>query len=214
MSWTVLPVSADQVRTYLDISTTTGQFSDAQIGSNIRASASFLQRTTGRLFERDSGTKLFTTEGRSYVAIPDVRSVTSVTLQSSALTADSSYWLIPDVRNSGIYVGVQFRAFGASSYLSNPEWFDRNLDRTWAQGRSSLPNDLAIASTEWGWSPYPDEFLHATLVLAGFYTRRPASVLADAAVTPEGTELRYSQLPVEVRTFIGDWTLGSQMVVI
>ena len=63
-----------------------------------------------------------------------------------------------------------------------------------------------------GWSPLPDEFLMATLVLAAFYTRRPASVLADVQVTPEGNELRYTQYPVEVQNFLKSWQAGPQMV--
>jgi hypothetical protein len=214
MSWTVLPVTPSDVRSYLDINATSAQFNDATIGSNIRAAASFIQRTTGRQFEAQTATKKFTTDGKAYMAIPDLRTASSVTLQGTALTADSTYYFIPDQQQSGVYIGIQFRAFGGrgDSYLANPEWFDRNLDRYSAQGRNtySLPNDLSITG-EWGHQPLPHEFLHAVKILAGFYTRRPASVLADAAVTPEGTELRYSQLPVEVRTFIGDWTAGTQL---
>lgn len=213
-----LPISEADVRTYLDITGTSGQFSNASIGSNIRAAATFLQRTTGRQFQRQSATtKKFTTDGKAYMAIPDLRSVTSVALQSTTLTADSTYYLIPDTQQSGVYIGIQFRAFGrghSASYLSNPQWFDRNLDKTWGRyGSTSLPNDLVIVGN-WGHDPYPYDFLHAVKVLAGFYTRRPASVLADAAVTPEGTELRYSQLPVEVRAFILDWTAGEQLAVV
>jgi len=216
MSWTVLPVSQADVRTYLDINGTTGQFSDATIGSNIRAAASLLQGSTGRQFEPQSGaTKKFTTEGRPYISIPDLRTATSVTLQGAALTADASYWLIPDSGQS-VYIGIQFRAFGQHnepSYLSNPQWFDRNLDTYWRRGMNvtSLPNDLIITG-DWGYSPLPDEFLHATKILAAFYTRRPASVLSDSAVTPDGNFLRYSQLPIEVRGFIEDWQVGAQLV--
>jgi hypothetical protein len=51
-------------------------------------------------------------------------------------------------------------------------------------------------------------------VLAAFYTKRPASVLADVAITPDGTALSYAQLPVEVRGFIDRWLGGSQVAVI
>ena len=213
---TSIPISENDVRTYLDISSTSGQFSNAVIGSNIRAAASFLQRETGRQFERQDATaKTFTTNGLAAIRVPDLRSVTSITQQGVALDANESYYLLPD--NMGGYTGVQFRSFGqggTASYKSNPEWFDRNLDRDWNRyGYTSLPNDLVITGN-WGWDPYPYEFLHAVKVLAGFYTRRPASVLADASVTPEGTELRYSQLPVEVREFIRSWRLGAVLAAV
>jgi hypothetical protein len=211
-----LPILDTDVRAYLNAEGTTGTYTSATINSNIRAAASLLQRQTMRqIAEQNAVTKYFTTEGRAYITIPDIRTVTSVALQSSALVANQSYYLIPDSQQSGVYTGIQFRAFGSDSYLSNPEWFDRNLDQQWYRygNVSSVPNDLAITGN-WGWSPYPNEFLHACKVLAAFYTKRPASVLADVAVTPDGTALSYSQLPVEVRGFIESWQAGSQLVVV
>lgn len=219
MSWSTLPVSTGAVREFLDVSSTTGQFSDGRIGSNIRAAGSFLQRATHRRFDNTGGTQTwkFTTEGRAFVTIPDVRGVDSVTLQSVTYTANQDYYLVEDAQHSGIYTGLQFRAFGrGDSYFSNPEWFDRNLDHPltqyWLGNGSSLPNDLVVVTSQPGWDPYPDEFLLATLVLAAFYTRRPASVLADVQVTPEGNELRYSQYPVEVQNFLKSWQAGPQLV--
>ena len=211
--WTAgLPISEADVRAYLDVTGSSGSYSDTLIGSNIRAAASALQRYTQRqIMEQNSVTKTFTTEGRAFMAIPDLRSTTAVTLQGAVLVADASYWLIPDSQHSGVFTGIQFRAFSSQSYLGNPEWFDRNLDREWRRGRTSLPNDLAIAGN-WGWSPYPNEFLHACKVLAAFFTKRPASVLADVAVTPDGTALSYSRYPVEAREFIEQWLAGSQLV--
>jgi hypothetical protein len=212
MSWTILPVSAEQVRTYLDITSTSGQFSDALIGSNIRAAASFLQRETSRQFEPQTTTKTFTTNGVSYLAIPDLRSASAVSLQSTTLIATETYHLIPDAQQSGVYTGIQFRAFGRD-YRSNPDWFDRNLDVYAARGydMSSLPNDLSITG-DWGHSPLPDEFRDAVLIYAAFKTRRPASVLANSQITPEGNQLNYSQLPPEVAAFIESWRAGSQLV--
>jgi hypothetical protein len=131
-----------------------------------------------------------------------------------ALVTNETYWLIPD--NHGAFTTLQFRAFGAGSdgrsYLSNPQWFDRNLDRDWARyGYSSLPNDLTITGN-WGYDPYPHDFLHAVKVLASWYTKRPASVLANVQVTPEGNELRYTDLPPEVSGFISSWKMGEALV--
>jgi hypothetical protein len=72
MSWTVLPVSAQQVRDYLNLEGTTGRYDDL-IGSNIRAAASFIERETMRQFENRSRDFPFTTEGRASMSIPDLR---------------------------------------------------------------------------------------------------------------------------------------------
>lgn len=195
---------------------TTGKYSDPLITSNIRAASAFLERATGRQFEaQDATTKTFTTNGLAAMRIPDLRTATSVTLQGAALDADESYWLIPD--NRGRNTTIQFRAFGyggRASYLSNPQWFDRNLDRDWYRyGGGSLPNDLVITGN-WGHDPLPEDLLHACKVLAAWYTKRPASVLANVAFTPDGNTLNYSELPPEVVNFVKSWSLGPMLVAV
>lgn len=215
MSWDELPISEADVRAYLDVTGTSGTYGSTLIASNIRAAASFLERATGRQFERqDNTTKTFTSNGAAALAIPDLRTADSVTLQGAALDVDESYWLIAD--NRGIYSALQFRAFGSSGrgYLSNPQWFDRNLDRDWARYGSSgsLPNDLVIVG-DWGHDPYPHDFLMAVKALAAWYTRRPASLLGGSLLTPEGNQIDYSALPVEVQTFIANWGRAGSMLV-
>jgi len=56
----------------------------------------------------------------------------------------------------------------------------------------------------------PDGVLHAIKVLAAFYTMRPASLLADVAITPAGGVVNYSSLPGEVQTFVNQWSIGEQ----
>lgn len=211
MSEFVLPAD---VRGYLNITSTSGPYSDGMLSSNIRAASAFLERQTSRQFAAQAGvTKTFTTHGQAQVAIPDLRTATAVVLQDTTLTADETFWLIEDVRHSGVYVAIQLHNFNRSDYRANPGWFDRNLDRDWRKGWSSLPNDLDITG-DWGHDPLPDELLHATKVLAAWYTKRPDSVLAGVAVTAEGTELRYSDLPPEVAAFITAWNAAEQMVAI
>jgi hypothetical protein len=219
-------IAASDVRDYLQQPSTTGRFSDAQIGSNIRAASAYLQRKTGRQFEAQSSTtKTFTTLGRAIINIPELRNVGSVSKAGSAQTTDQ-YDLLPDRHTSGVYTGIQFRVpyGGGMSYKSDPLWWDRNLDRpNYAGGGyySSEPNDLVIVG-DWGYNPQipgtaptmPDEILHAVKVLASYYTLRPQSVLAGAQVTPEGALLVYRELPVEVRLFLEEWTLGEQAAVI
>lgn len=206
-------VAASAVRDYLEVNATGSKYTDALIGSNIRAASAFLERRTGRIFARETSTKLFTTNGRSAITIPGLSSATAVTLQSSTLTANSTYWLHPDAQQTGLYTSIQVRPFGSYDYRSNPEWFDRNLDTAdWRQ--SSLPNDLSIAG-DWGLLPadYPEPLLHATKVLAAWYTKRPDSILANIAITAEGTALDYSSIPPEVGDFIAAYKLDADQVV-
>lgn len=212
---TAMFVSVAEVRAYLDIEGVSGKYADAVIGSNIRAASAYLQRATGRQFEYQSATtKTFTTNGASTLYIPDLRTATTVNLEDAAQTANESYWLISDSMQTGVYTSIQLRPFGSgrSGYLSHPGWFDRNLDR-YGYGFGSLPNDLAITG-DWGYTEYPPDLTHATKVLAAWYTKRPASVLANVAFTPDGNALNYGDLPPEVGAFISAWRLGAQMVLV
>jgi len=209
-------VSAASVREYMLLNATpsSSQYTDATLGSNIRAASWALERATGRFYGDTTRTLVFTTNGAAYLTIPGLRTATSVTLQGSALTADSTYWLTPDAQQTGVYTGLQLRAFGSGrqggpSYLSNPEWFDRDLDSPKAmyRGLSSLPNDLSIAGA-WGYTDIPEPVLHATKVLAAYYTKRPDAILSGSLVTPDGNFVNLSTLPIEVRAFVDEWRVG------
>lgn len=205
-------VSAASVREYLGLNSpgSTSQYSDATIGSNIRAASWTLERATGRIFGDSSRTLLFTTNGAAYLTIPGLRTATAISLQGAALAADTGYWLTPDAQQSGVSTGLQLRAFGATRtdgpwWLGNPEWFDRGLD---LPGRSaSLPNDLSITGS-WGYADIPEPVLHATKVLAAWYTKRPDAILSGSLVTPDGNFVNLSSLPIEVQTFIAEWRVG------
>jgi len=214
-------VSAADVRGYMGTAATGGVWSDASLGSNIRAASVWLERRTGRQFEALTATaKTFTTDGRTYLTIPDLRSVTSVTLNGSALTQNSSYWLMPDRHDPTIFTGIQFRAFQSRMrprsdwWIGSADWFDRGYDLVNRQGvadDTSMPNDLVITGN-WGWSPIPDDVLQATKVLAAFYTKRPDAVLADVEITPEGNARIFKGVPLEVREFVMDWALGERAI--
>lgn len=206
-------ITAADVRTFANISGTSGRYSDGSIGSNIIAAQGFIQRETARLFEQRDATALtFTTEGRASISIPDIRTVSSVVWDGSTLTADESYWLLPDAKRSGIYVGLQLRLYRTSGkwYYSNPEWWDRGLD--WARGDlGSEPNDLVVTG-DWGWGDLPYDVLHAVKVLAAWYTKRADAVLANAVQGPDGAILDYSVLPPEVTDCIRTYRRGTQAV--
>ena len=207
-------VTANDVRTFANLAGSSGRYSDASIGSNILAAQTFLQRETGRLFEtRDGEALTFTTEGRAQFALPDLRTASSVVWQGSALTANESDWLTPDAKQSGVYVAIQLRHFTTQGkwYYSNPEWWDRGLD--WGSPSSSEPNDLVITG-DWGWDPPPYDVLHATKVLAAWYTKRADALLANAVANPEGAILDYSVLPPEVADTIRTYRRGEQATIV
>jgi len=205
-------VTAAELRTYLDISSTTGRASTANLDLLIGAASDFLERATGRIITASASNtaRTFSSEGRTAITIPDLRTVSSITLQSTTLAADTTYWLLPariQPPDTTIYTGVQFRAYGTYDYRSNPEWFERNLDSPyWTSRRYRLPNDIVITGL-WGWTTVPNQWKLATLVLAGYNYKRPDSLLANSAITPEGNQLDYGQMPPEVRELIDGWRL-------
>lgn len=210
-------ITEQSVRDALSIDTAAGRYTDSNIGSNIRAAESYIQRASSRQFEVETTTKRFSTNGAPVLPIPDLTSATSITLQGTALTADESYWLHPDAHHSGVYVAVQLRQFGNGrlGYLANPEWFDRNLDSPMARAYAStgLPNDLAVTGT-WGWAEKPDDLLAGVKALAAWLLKRMDAVLAGAVQDPTGAILDYSQWPVEARTAVELYRRGQQAVVI
>lgn len=208
-------ISAADVRTYANLDGTAGRYSDASIGSNILAAQTLIEQRTGRQFDATTGTRYFTTEQRAQLAIPDLRSVTTVSLNGTELVANETYWLLPDPRWPGIYTSIQFRAFGRTRgrwYLAVPDWWDRGLDMGTSYEQSSLPNDLAISSTAWGWDPPPADVRHAVKALAAWMTKRSDALLGNAVQTPDGTVFDYSQMPPEVNAVISTYRVGEQAV--
>ncbi len=217
-------VTEASVREYLGLNAvpSDSKYSDATIGSNIRSAINALERHAHRRFANVTATLKFTTNGAAYVTIPGLRTATSVSNQGTALVADSTYYLIPDSQQTGVYTGIQFRAFGTRGmegpwWLSNPEWFDRNLDSPWYPGNrggaTSLPNDLSIAG-DWGYiddATMPEAVRHAVKVLAAYYTKRPDALLSGGITTPDGNTFDLTRFPIEVQDFIREWDVGTQV---
>lgn len=207
------------VRDIIDLNASaTSRYSSGTIASNIRASAWFLERATGRIFRDESNLTLkFTTSNAGSVYLPGLRTASSVSLNGSARTADQSYWLAPDAQQTGVYTAIEFHPFSGSSYLSYPDWFDRNLDSPYWQQlnstRRSIPNDLVIAGA-WGYTDasLPEPVRDANTRHAAWLTLRSDSLLSGARATPEGNIFDLSQLPTEVQQFIASWKSGPQAV--
>lgn len=236
-----LTVSVQAVRDYLVLNSAdaSSRYTAATIGSNIRAAQSAIEQATNRWFvERDNVTFRATSMGRAVVAVPGFSTLTTVYYQGALQTIgydvrdSASCWAVPDAQQSGVYTAVQFRAFRAGGFgsglpgtpygpwISNPSWFDQAADSPFFPANygggyfyGSMPNDTIVVGTGgYAAGTEPDAWLHAVLVLAAFYTVRPASILADSAITPQGGVLTYSQMPAEVRQFVQDWSAGQQAV--
>lgn len=225
-----------EVRDYLELNTpgSTSRYSDASIGSNILAAQDYLERRTGR-FLVDRPATVWTIPGatmlQAQVAIPGFRTFTSVMWGGSSLTVgfaagdSAGVWAIADPLNSGVYVGLQFRAWRADSdrpwWLADSLWWDKALDSPYYPGNwgggyawTSMPDDLVVSGNGGyaaGTEPY---FLrHAVKVLAAFYTQRGPTILADTIITPAGGVMQTARLPGEVVDFLADWKIGGQQVV-
>lgn len=209
-------VTAAELRSFLDVSGTTGRASTANLDILIGAASDFLGRATGRVITSSASntTRTFTSHGRASLTIPDLRAASTVTLQGTTLTLDSTFWLLPSPQAPDIFTGLQLRPYASLDYRSNPEWFDRNLDQLYARwGRySSLPNDVVVTGL-WGWTSVPNQWKLATLTLAGYEYKRPDSLLANVSITPEGNVLDYGQLPPEVRELVEGWKLARDQAV-
>lgn len=196
----------------------TSQYSSDQIGSNIRASAYFLERATNRIFrDEPSLTLSFTTNNADSIYLPGLRSVGTLSLNGAAFTANESYWLVPDAMQTGVYLAVSFHPFGGQDYRSNPQWFDRNLDspkwQSLQQSRRSLPNDLIIANSAWGYldANLPEPVRDANTRHAAWLTLRSDALLSGARATETGI-FDLSNLPIEVQQFVASWKSGPQAV--
>mgnify|MGYP006921401355 CR=1 FL=1 len=204
-----------QVREYMDLNAvgSSSKYSDSTIGSNIRAAGAWMERRTGRIFGNQAQTtKKFTTNGKPSIMLPGLRTATTVTLDGTALVADESYWLLADGQQTGLYTGIQFRAWGQSGapwYLGVPDWWDRGLDMPGQPGGGSLPNDLVILG-DWGYvddATMPEEVRHVSKVLAAYFTKRPDAILGGALATPEGGVVDLSSFPIEVQSFVAEYRI-------
>ena len=227
-------VSEADVRDYMELNgvSSLSKYSSAGICSNIRAASTTLELLTHRFFaDRPAATYVFTSEGRAQFFIPGIRNVTSVTWQGAPMTFavppsnNGACWFLPDIQQSGIYTGFQLRVFrseGMGNYLDNPNWFDQAADspfhpanRGGGVNQHTLPNDVAILG-DWGYADtsLPEPLLLATKVLASWYTIRPASLLANISLSPQGVVSNYGELPPEVVDFVREWRIGEQAVMI
>lgn len=230
-----LIVSAQSVRDYLlltdpGVNGSNSRYSDPVVEGHIAAAQDFLEHETHRfLADHQAQTVAITTLLRAQVAIPGFRSFTSATWGgvslSVAIPGDGntapSAWAIPDDLNTGTYVALQFRPWRVDTqdwWLADRLWWDKALDSPYFPGNwgggyawTSMPNDLVIVGDAgYAAGSEPATLKEAVLILAAFETKRPASILADVAITASGGVVKYSELPNEVERFIKAWRIGTQ----
>jgi hypothetical protein len=223
-----LTVSATEVREYLQLDTDAASVSDSrystgQIESNILAAQETLERATRRWFvDRPATTYTATTMLRAIVPIPGFRTFTSITAYGSVLVANQAVWPLPDVQNTGQFTALQFRPFRGDMqhwWLANPNWWDAALDNPFYPGNygggyawTSMPNDMIVVG-DGGYAAgtYPFAWLLAVKQLASFFTKQPASILAETIITPQGGIINYADMPRTVQAFIASWMAGQQV---
>ena len=212
--------TAVQLRTYLDTTQSTGRYTTDNLDFLLQTASEQLERATGRVIAASASNtqKVFSSNGRAVITIPDLRAASLVTMGGGTLTADQTYHLIPSAQAQDIYTGIQVRPFrgpatGVNWYLAYPEWFDRNLDSPLfgAGYDRGLPNDLVIEGL-WGWFAAPASWRLATMSLAGYFLKHADSLLSGGGVTAEEIVLNFAEYPSEVRQLIKDWQLGEQAV--
>ena len=223
------------LRSQMNWTSSTGQYTDDILGNYILDAINSLEQSISRfIVNRPGYTYSVTSNGRPLLPLPNLRSATSVVWQGAAQTAaipgqGNGYTLLPDVQQSGVYTGIQFRPFNqdprtAPWWLSlggaTTNWFDTGADnkydpRNYGLGYvfTSVAQDTIIVG-DWGWEPLfePGAVVHAVEVLAGWYGMRPAAILADSVITPAGGVVSYASMPPEVQQFCKSFAAGQQAV--
>ncbi len=214
-----LTVSAQEVRDYLQL-----EPNNPTGNSSLSDGQETLERATRRWFvDRPGVTYTATTMLRAIVPIPGFRAFTTVTAYGAALVVNQAVWPLPDAQNTGIFTALQFRPFRGDMdhwWLANPNWWDQALDNPFYPGNygggyawTSMPNDMIVVG-DGGYASgtYPFAWLLAVKQMAAFFTKQPASILAETIVTPQGGIVNYASIPATVQNFITSWQAG-QMVV-
>ena len=216
---------------------TTSRYSDTVIGNHLLDSIGELEMATQRYFVNKPGFSWsITSNGSPILYLGGIRTVSSATWQGSAQTAGvnggggSGYMLLPDARQTGVYLNIQFRPLRTPDTngpwywsLGGPngtDWFSTGADnpydpRNYGGGYvyTSTANDTVIVG-DWGYAPgsEPNPFVQALQVLASWHQERTLSLLADSVITPQGGVLTFSQMPPETRNFVFNWGSGRQAV--
>ena len=178
------------VRDYLNVQSTTGQYSDANLNRYIEVASNRLQRDTGRQFENQAlVTKTIPTDGSPLVAIPDARVITAIRDADDVVVDTDDYDTVYDSRDGTVITAVRL---GRWAHYS---------------GHQTIEVDGSF-----GYTTLPAELVFATIVLAAWYAKRPDAVFGSTIQTESGNVIDVSRLPYEVWAFIKSWSIGPVLV--
>lgn len=207
------------VKAYLAIPTSDTRWDDLLGGEGgggvnlIEAASAKFEQATNRKFSLSSNntTYTFSTEGQSDLLIPDLQlsPTPTVTLLGAALTANASFWLIPDPQDRATTTHIQLKSFGIGQsaywYKAFPNWFDANLDR-YPFFEMGSPLDLAITGT-WGHLPIPDDVIFAVTILTSWFFKRKDAIPTNLIFNPDGSTSDMHDWPTEVLDAVHNWRL-------
>lgn len=212
---TPLIVTLPDLKAYLGITTTADDVLLASIASNVTVTA---EADTGRyLAVRSNHTERYSTAGQASLNILDVPysdPTRTVTLLGAAIVQDSTFWLIPDRRDTDAASTIQLRHYDTSQaqwYKAAPTWFDAGLDRQ-RYPYGSQPNDLVVT----GVHGHPDQtqFSLPLLELGAWLYYRAKSGASGVVKLPSGEEVDLADHPTLYKQFVSSWRVTTGVSVV
>lgn len=207
--------SLSDLKTHLGL---TGSGDDTLLASIVANAPAIAERDTGRyLSVRSNVTTRYSTDAQTAITIHDrpyTDSTRVVSLSGVTRTEGTDVWLLPDRRNPDVVTWAQMRHFDTGIpgwYRSDPQWFDRNLDRPYRGG--AAPNDLVITGTVGHGTVTGDTYLAILELEAWLYWRAKGGV-SSFAETLNGTDVDLSSTPAVYQEWVRDWTLRTAVAVV
>jgi hypothetical protein len=187
-------VSVDEVLAYGDLAEdrVDGRLIQTLISSAERFAARYTRRQFAPLPALVSGvdsapavTKTFTVRpGRITVSVPDLRAVTSVSMDGMLLDTYSGYLPVDTAEEPATFIQL-FQPYGSTSSLLG-----------------SSPSGVgALAITgRWGWNPIPDDVKVAVMALTMRMYKERKALWGDTVLLPDGAIVSYfKSLPASVQ---------------
>ena len=198
-------VSLPELKTYLGLTTAADDTLLAACASNATVIA---ERDTGRTFSVASNvTRRYSTDGQAALVVHDMPysdSSRTVSLDGTALTQDTHYWLLPDRRNQEVSTTIQLRHFEVGWNARHFNWFDGNLDSPRYQMGS--PNDLSITGVV-GHPTLPLDVKQAITELAAWLYWRAKSGASGFINTPTDEVIELADYPPTYVRFVNAWKI-------
>lgn len=208
-------VTLTEIKSYIGLVGTADDVLIASIASN---ATNVAERHTGRVLAVSSNvTRYYSTDGNRSMLVHDrpfSDPARTVTLNGATLTEGTNVWFLPDRRGDGtVTTTIQLAPFDTTQqdwYLREPQWFDRNLDRS-VIGAGGMPNDLRIQGVEGHPAITGDTRMALLELCAWLYFRAKSGASGVAAVA---TDLDISSLPTTYREWVDLWRVRAAVALI